>query len=93
MLERLVLPARRGEDVWVAVADRDGGDAGEGVEVAPALVIPDVLAFSLHDHERLLVHVEQGGVKELLAEAIDFFSRGAGVGLGLVLSGREMHKL
>jgi hypothetical protein len=30
------------------------------------------LAFAFHDHQRLLVEVEQRGVQELLAQAIDF---------------------
>ena len=93
VLEGFVLLVRRCQDVRVAVADRDSGDAGERVEVAPALVVSDVLAFAFHDHERLLVEMEQRGVQELLAEAIDFVSRWAGVGLGLVLSGRHVHKL
>ena len=84
VLEGLALVAHRFQDMRVAVADGDGGDAGKGVEVTPALLVPDVLAFAFHDHQRLLVEVEERRVQELLAQAIDFVGGRAGVRFGLV---------
>jgi hypothetical protein len=70
------------------MADGDGGDAGESVQVTPAVFVPDVLAFAFYDHERLLIEVEQGRVQILLAQAIDFVGRRASIGSGLVCGWR-----
>ncbi len=84
MLKRFTLFAHRLQHIRVAVADRDGGNAGEGIKVTPAPVVPNVLALAFHDHERRLVHMEQRGAEELLAQAINLVGRRSGVGLGLV---------
>ena len=89
VLERGVLGVGGGEDVRVAVADADGHNAAEAVEVAFAGGVPDVLHFALHDHERLLIVEEKAGVEELFALREHLIERGTGVGLRLMRGGRE----
>ncbi len=89
MLERGVLGVGSGEDVRVAVADADGHNAAEAVEVAFAGGVPDILYFALHDHDRLLITEEQAGVEELFALREDLIERGTDVGLRLMRGGRE----
>jgi len=68
VLERGILLVRRGNDVRMAVADADGHDATEAVEVAFPGVVPDILHAALDDHDRLLVVEEEAGVEVLLAQ-------------------------
>ena len=59
MLKGLVLFAHRLDYMWVAMPHAHGRDAGEAVEVTSAFLIPDILPFALHDHQRFLIQVEQ----------------------------------
>jgi hypothetical protein len=66
----------------VCVADADGEDAAEAVEVAVALVVPDVLPLAADERERLLVVHRDGGEEKLFVLLDDL---GAGrLGLGRV---------
>jgi hypothetical protein len=49
VLQALGLPGDRVHDVGVAVAAAHGGDAGERVQVAPAVLVVQVLPLALHD--------------------------------------------
>ena len=93
MLEELVLLPRRFDDVGMTMPDADGDDAAEGVEVTPAALVPDVLHFAFHEGERLFVVEEDARVQELLAQAVDLVGRRAGVGLRLVVEGRQFRCL
>ena len=84
VLEQFVLPLRGGDDVRVAVADADGDDPGDAIEVAFAGFIPDVLLFAFDQHDGFLVIEKEAGAEIFLALGEDFGGGGAGVGLGLV---------
>ena len=85
VLQRFVLLVRRGDDVRMAMADADGDDAAEAVEIAFAGFVPDILHLALHDHDRLLVVEKDAGVQELLAQGEHFLGGRAGVGLRLMV--------
>ena len=89
VLERGVLGLGGGDDVWVAVADADGHDAAETIEVAAPGVVPDILHVSLYDHERLAVIEEEAGVEELLALREHLRGGRAGVDLRAVRRGGQ----
>ena len=74
----------------MAVADGDGDDAAEGVEITAAFFVVEVLHRPLHDHEGLAVVVEKGGGEVFLAEFQDLFRTRALVGAGLVVIGRKL---
>src|SRR5262249_47358093 len=84
MLQHFVLAIRGGDDVRMAMADANGDDSTEAVEVALARVVPDVLHLSLDEHERLLVVEEDSGIQKLLSKREHFIRRRAGIAGGLM---------
>src|SRR5579871_1792173 len=87
MLIDFVLLVRSRDDVGMAVADTDGDDAADAVEVAFAGFVPDVLHGALDEHEGRLVVEKDAGVYELFAQCEDFGGRGACVFAGLMSGG------
>ncbi len=67
MLQRFVLLAHRFEHVRMTMADADGGDAGEAVEIAPAFFVPDILAFAFHQHQRLFIKMKKRWIEKFFA--------------------------
>ena len=65
--ELLNLPCRRLGDVGAAMPDVDAEEAGQTVEVAVAMVVPEVAAFATLDDEQLRA-APGGGPREVLAE-------------------------
>jgi hypothetical protein len=60
-------------DALVSMSDRDGGDTGDEVDVSVALVVVQVLVFSLDDEKRLFVEVEvHTSWHVLVSEGLDF---------------------
>ncbi len=57
----------------VAVADADGDDAAEEIEVLIAVGVPDMLVLGVGDDEGLLVVMEDGGEKEFFVGEDYFF--------------------
>ena len=81
MLQRFVLPARRLDDVRMAMADADGHNAAQAVEIAASLFVKDILPRAFHQHDRLFVIEEDAGIEELAAQLQHFIGGRAGVGL------------
>src|SRR5205814_1482004 len=71
VLEGVVLPVDRGVHLLVAVAERDGEDPAEEVEVLLAGGVVEVAALAARERERLLVVVDGRGEQELLVELAD----------------------
>ena len=95
MLQGFVLLVGCGDDVRMAVADRDRHDAAEGVEIATAVFVEHVLAFAFDDGHRLLVVDENAGVEHLFAAAQEFISARASIFLWSVVKRRQsgcLHK-
>src|SRR6185369_114433 len=84
MLQGFVLLASRLDDVRVAMADTDRYDTAEAVEIALAGVVPDVLHFAFHQHQRLFVVKEDAGIDELLSQGENLVGGRAGIRLGLM---------
>ncbi len=49
--------------LFIAMADADGDDAAEEIQVLIAVGVPHVLILGVRDHQRLLVVMEDGGEK------------------------------
>ena len=47
-----------GVDLVVAVADADGHDAAEEIQILVAVGVPDILVLGARDDQRLLVEME-----------------------------------
>ena len=62
-----------GVHLVVAVADADGDDAAEEIEVLVAVGVPDVLILGARDDQRFLEVMEDGGEEEFLVGEDDFF--------------------
>ena len=82
VLEFGALLRERGEDFGMAMADADGDDSAEGVEVAPSGWVEEVLHPALNDRERFWIVVEDGGVEMGLAQGVQFGRGRPGVGFG-----------
>src|SRR5580765_7712821 len=89
MLQRLVLAAYRFKQMRMAMANADGYDSTQTIEVSLTAVIPDVLHLAFHNHQRLFVIEKDAGIEELLAQSEHFFGGRAGVGSGFVGGRRE----
>ena len=85
MLERLVLLADNLDDVGMTMPYAHGHDAAERVEISAAALVPNVLHFSFHQHERFFVVEKNSRVQELLAQPQNFLGRRAVVFARLVI--------
>ena len=72
------------DDLRMTMADGDGDDAGEAVEVLLAGFVPEVLHLAFDDQQRVLVVGEQARREILLAQGEDFGLGRAGVGFRFV---------
>src|SRR6202043_1981129 len=79
MLQRLILAARNIDNIRVAVAHAYRHDSAERVEIPPAVLVPNVLHFPFHKHERLFVVEENSRIQEFLAQTRHFIRRWAAV--------------
>src|SRR6516225_11952910 len=89
MLERFILFLRSGNNVGMAMSYANRDNSAEAIEVSFACIIPDVLEFSFHQHQRLFVIEEDSRVEELLAQGEDLISRSAFVRRGLMAGGGQ----
>src|SRR4029077_2775535 len=62
-------------------------DSTERVEIPPAVLVPNVLHFPFHKHERLFVVEENSRIQEFLAHTRHFIRRWAAVSFRLVAKG------
>ncbi len=65
-------------DARVGMADADGDDAAEEVEVALPFHVPDMLHLTALERQRIGEVVGDGGVNELLLLAVDLAAVHAG---------------
>src|SRR6185436_16199797 len=93
MLKGFVLFAGRFDDMGVAMADADGDDAAEAVQVTSARVVPYVLHFAFDEHQRLFVVEEDAWVDELLAQGQHLVGGRSTVGFGFVIGGGQSGRL
>src|SRR5579863_8606750 len=64
------------------MADRDGKDAAEKIEIFFALDVPHVLHRAVIRHQRLLIKIRRGGPDIFLVLANHLFAAGRLLGLG-----------
>ncbi len=57
----------------VAMADADGDNAAEEIEILVPVRIPDVLVFAARDHERVFVVMKNGRIKVVTMSEQDLF--------------------
>ena len=77
------------DDLRMAVADGDGDDAGEGVEILLARLVPQVLHVPFDDQQRIAVVRDQAGRQILLPQGEHFLAAGPVVGGWLVIADRQ----
>ncbi len=77
MLQPADLLAHALDDFRMAMADADGDDAGERVEIPPARLVPHVLHVAFDDHQRLAVVRDHAGRQILMPQREHFLARGA----------------
>ena len=90
MLQSFVLLPRNIDNVGMTMTDAHRHDAAERVEITPAALVPDILHFSLHQHERLFVVEKNSRIQELLTQTQDFIGGRPVVFLQLVIKGRKL---
>ena len=71
------------DDLRVAMADADRDDAGEGVEVSPARLVPHILHVPFDDHQRLAVIRDDAGRQVLMPQGQHLLARRAVVAAGV----------
>src|SRR5438132_12856336 len=71
----------------MAVAYTYRHDSAERIEISSAVLVPNVLHFPFHKHERLFVVEENSRIQEFLAQTQHFIRRWAGVFLRLMANG------
>ncbi len=76
VLERGGLIVRGGDDLRMTMADADGDNAAEAVEVALAGLVPDILHAALHEHDRFFVVEKDAGIQNSLRSASTSSSEG-----------------
>ena len=89
VLDEAGLGDEGGGDFGVAVADGDGADAAEAVEVTAAGFVEEVLHFAFDGHEGVFVEEEDALVEDGFAAGEEVGFGGAGVGGGGVVKGGE----
>ena len=77
-------------NIRMAMADRDGDDAGEAVEIALALLVPQVLHVPFDDQQRIPVIGDQPRRQILLAQRDDLLLRRPGILFGLMVADRQL---
>ena len=87
--ERHLLLNRR-DDLRVRVAAGDGADAREQIEVAPAAVVPDVLALAFDQHYGFAVQGKERRIHVLPAQGEGLLAGGPRVGSRAVAAGRQL---
>lgn len=80
VLQQLVLLAHRRDHARMAMANADRDDAGERVQIALALLVEQILHRTLHDHQRIPVHGDQGRRQILASQRQHLVLAGTGVG-------------
>src|SRR2546428_3202906 len=92
MLERLVLLSHNIDNIRVTMSYADSHDSAEGIEISAAVLVPQVLHFPFHEHDRLFVVEKNSRIQELFAQMQDFISRRAAVFLWFVIQWRKLGK-
>ena len=90
MLQRFVLFLRNIDDVGVTMTDAHGHDSPESIEISAAMLVPDVLHFPFHQHDRLFVIEKNSRIEKFPAQAQHFISRWAAVFFRLMIEWREL---
>ena len=93
MLERFVLPIRDRNNVRMAMSNTHGDDPAKRVEISAAVLVPGVLHFPFHQHERLFVVEKDSRVEEFFAQAQHFIDRRAAVFFWLVTERRKVGEI
>src|SRR5436309_2701754 len=90
MLERLVLLSHNIDNSRVTMSHADGDDSAKRVEISAAVLVPEILHFPFHQHDRLFVVEKNSWIQELFAQMQDFISRRAAVFLRFVIEWRKL---
>src|SRR5436305_13511871 len=90
MLQRFVLLAYNIDNVWMTVPDADRHDTAERVEIAFVVLVPHVLHFPFHEHERLFVVQKNSRIQKFPAQLKHLLGRGAAVLFWLMVKWRKL---
>src|ERR1700731_2937643 len=92
MLQRLVLLTHHIDNVGMTMPNAHGHDSAERIEISAAVLVPEVLHFPFHEHDRLFVVEKNSRIQELLAQTQDFIGQRPVVFLRLVIKRRKLWK-
>src|SRR5256885_13147823 len=93
MLERLVLLPYNIDNIRVTMSHADGDDSAKRVEISAAVLVPEILHFPFHQHDRLFVVGKNSWIQESFAQMQDFISRRAAGFLRFVIERRQLRTL
>src|SRR5438876_7684308 len=85
VLQNIVSAVRRFDHVRMTMSNTDGHDSAECVEITAPLLVPDILHFSLHQHDWLLVVEKNTWVQKFFAQPQYFIWGGPLIFLGLII--------
>src|ERR1700746_1161355 len=92
MLQRLVLLPHNIDNVGMTMSHAHGHDSAERIEISAAVLVPEVLHFPFHEHDRLFVVEKNSGIQELIAQTQYLVGRKPVVFLRLVTKWRKLWK-
>ena len=84
MLQYLVLPIGSIDNVRMTVANTNGHDPAERIQIPFTALVPNVLHLPFHQHERLFVVEKNSWIQKLLTQTQDFIGRWAVVFFWLI---------
>ena len=90
VLQGLELLDRRAGDLGMAVADADGDDAGEAIQITPPRLVVEILHRAFDDHDGVLVVGDQRRGQMLPAQAQGVCMGRAVVGPRLMVERRQL---
>ena len=74
------------------MSNAHGHDPAERIEISAAVLVPEILHFPFHEHDRIFVVEENSRIQELLAQTQDFIGRWPVVFFRLVVEWRKFGK-
>src|ERR1700682_1752490 len=92
MLQRLILFPRHIDNVRMTMPNAHRHDSAERIEISASMLIPEVLHFSLHEHDRFFVVEKNSRIQELFTQTQNFVGGRAAIFLWFVVEGREFRK-
>src|SRR5215471_10212665 len=93
MLQKLILPPGRLDDIGMTMANADRHNPAKSIKISSSVFVEHILSFALHDHQRSFVVQEEPGVQKLPTRAQHFLRGWPTVRLRLIIEWREFRVL